>query len=201
MAGSRGLAALVLLLLGANAEAKVALEHEAQIGVSNGGPWGIWAWWELCPEGTYATGFRLKVESYQGIGIDDTALNGIRLLCTHGGRGDEQEAHAVESQSGIWGRWTEAVWCPRGSYLVRFSLRTERPRASLHDDMGATNIRFACSDGEILEGHGLSWGEYEGWSSPCKKGLCGIQTKQQPLRGALRDDTALNDVRFRCCNR
>ncbi|XP_042329870.1 vitelline membrane outer layer protein 1 homolog [Sceloporus undulatus] len=64
------------------------------------GPWGIWACQEMCPQGTYTTGFSIKVESYQGAAKDDMGLNGVRLLCTRGGHGDKREAHAVESQSG-----------------------------------------------------------------------------------------------------
>nr|XP_034958026.1 uncharacterized protein LOC118078321 [Zootoca vivipara] len=273
--GCTGLVA-VLLAAAVAAEAKEVLEFKPEIGVSNGGLWGAWAWQEMCPEETYATGFSLKVtsvlltqrlgfrglspdrggcplpttlarlfsnlnspkrrklfpivcggvgvgrcrsisgilladppspsppqvEAYRGPMDDDTALNGIRLFCTRGGRGDKHEAHTVESQSGPWGQWSPPSWCPEGTYLTRFSLRVEQTRRGIHDDMGATNARFACSgEGAHLEGRGLSWGEYGEWSPPCRKGLCGIQTKQDPVRGALRDDTALNDVRFFCCSR
>ncbi|XP_033025217.1 vitelline membrane outer layer protein 1 homolog [Lacerta agilis] len=198
--GRTGLVAF-LLAAAVAAEPKEVLEFKPEIGVSNGGLWGTWAWQEMCPEETYATGFSLKVEAYRGPMDDDTALNGIRLFCTRGGRGDKHEARTVESQSGPWGQWSPPSWCPEGTYLTRFSLRVEQTRRGIHDDMGATNARFACSGGANLEGRGLSWGEYGEWSPPCRKGMCGIQTKQDPVRGALRDDTALNDVRFFCCSR
>ncbi|XP_015283367.1 PREDICTED: vitelline membrane outer layer protein 1 homolog [Gekko japonicus] len=198
MAGCRVPVALaVALLSGVLAESGGALENHSVIQVPNGGPWGAWAWQEMCPEGTYATGFSIKVESYQGLTNDDTGMNGIRLHCT---RGDRHPAHDVESQSGMWGKWSEPLWCPPGGYLQRFSLRVEKVRGGMKDNMGATNIRFTCSGGETLEGHGLSWGEYGVWSPRCPKGLCGVQTKQEMPRGALRDDTALNDVRFLCCS-
>lgn len=94
----------------------------------------------------------------------------------------------------------EPSWCPPGGYLVRFSLRVEKVQPGPRDNMGATNVRFACSGGETLEGPGLAWGEYGAWSPRCEKGLCGIQTKQEPLRGIALDDTALNDARLFCCN-
>lgn len=61
MVGLKDLVALLLLLSGATAETRNALEYLSTIEVPNGGPWGTWAWQEMCPEGTYATGFSLKV--------------------------------------------------------------------------------------------------------------------------------------------
>lgn len=58
------MAALRLWLLAAAlAGTGAAPESWSAIGVSNGGPWGPWAWQEMCPRGTYATGFSLKVLS------------------------------------------------------------------------------------------------------------------------------------------
>ncbi|KAJ7313329.1 hypothetical protein JRQ81_004620 [Phrynocephalus forsythii] len=140
-----------------------------------------------------------EMEPYQGAIKDDTAMNGLRLFCTRGGRQHRLEDNPVESQSGPWGRWSEPQWCSTGSYLVGFSLRVEPIRPTAQDYMGATDIRMACSDGQILEGEGLSYGEYGEWSPPCGKGVCGIQTKVEPQRGALKDDSALNDCRLLCC--
>lgn len=33
------------------------------IEVTNGGPWGDWAWPEMCPDGFFASGFSLKVRA------------------------------------------------------------------------------------------------------------------------------------------
>lgn len=33
------------------------------IEVTNGGPWGDWAWPEMCPEGLFTIGFSIKVRS------------------------------------------------------------------------------------------------------------------------------------------
>ena len=45
--------------------------------------WGTWGITEWCPAGTFAHGFKLKMESYQGSDYydDDTALNAIGLYC------------------------------------------------------------------------------------------------------------------------
>ncbi|XP_074076775.1 vitelline membrane outer layer protein 1 homolog [Macrotis lagotis] len=170
--------------------------YTAVIEVSNGGPWGDWTWPEMCPDGFFASGFSLKVEQPQGIPGDDTALNGVRLHCARGNA--ERNTHVVESQSGRWGAWSEPLWCPDGDFLTSFSLRVEEARTP-GDNTAANNVRFRCSGGEELEGPGLEWGEFGSWSDSCPKGVCGLQTKQEPPRG-LRDDTALNDLRLFCCS-
>lgn len=103
----------------------------------------------------------------------------------------------MESQSGRWGAWSEPQWCPGGGFLVAFSLRVEVPTTP-GDNTAANNVLFRCSDSTELEGPGLAWGDFGDWSEPCPKGMCGLQTKIERPRG-LRDDTALNDVRFFCC--
>lgn len=42
--------------------------------------WGLWGAEDMCPGGTYAHGFGLKIEEDQGV-WDDTALNAIELQC------------------------------------------------------------------------------------------------------------------------
>ncbi|KAM5171718.1 vitelline membrane outer layer protein 1 homolog [Mantella aurantiaca] len=164
----------------------------SEIRVTNGGPWGDWEWPDNCPTGSVATGFDLKVENPQG-GGDDTALNGIRLYCD---KTDEKRSLAtITSQTGAWGKWLASQFCPSG-FLISFSLKVEPPQGS-GDDTAANNIMFLCSDGTILKGDGGSWGEYGDWSSKCDNGIDGIRTKVEPPQGKG-DDTALNDVIFRC---
>lgn len=35
--------------------------YKSVIEVTNGGPWGDWAWPEMCPDGFFASGFSIKV--------------------------------------------------------------------------------------------------------------------------------------------
>ncbi|XP_034971858.2 vitelline membrane outer layer protein 1-like [Zootoca vivipara] len=156
--------------------------------VPNGGEWGKWGKIEYCPSG-YAYGFSLKVQGKQGGTTDDTSLNGIRLHCSKG--------EVVQSTVGPLGEWTKIQDCPK-DYLVSFALRVEANQ-KIGDDTAANNIQFNCGDGTGLEGKGLDFGTYGPWSKRCTAGsICGIQTKVEI--GSSNDETALNDVRFFCCD-
>lgn len=56
---------LLLLLLWATCYGHATADHlsgyTSVIEVTNGGPWGDWAWPEMCPDGFFASGFSLKV--------------------------------------------------------------------------------------------------------------------------------------------
>uniref|UniRef100_A0A8C5M8X6 Vitelline membrane outer layer protein 1 n=1 Tax=Leptobrachium leishanense TaxID=445787 RepID=A0A8C5M8X6_9ANUR len=95
-----------------------------------------------------------------------------------------------------WGRWGKVLQCKRG-FLSGFALRVEEYLV-LRDNTAANNIKFVCSDGNIIEGYGLRYGTYGIWSEKCRMGICGIQTQVQESQGPL-DDTSLNNVRFLCC--
>ncbi|XP_074686080.1 LOW QUALITY PROTEIN: vitelline membrane outer layer protein 1 homolog [Strix aluco] len=143
------------------------------ITVSNGRPWGDWAWPEMCPKDSYASGIGFKVEPPQGVTGDDTVLNRIGLHCSHGR--DPGVSFTAEYQSDSWGHQSEAHWC-------------------LSDEVAVTSARFACSGGHIPEGPGSTWGQQGGWSPNCPRVVCGIQTQQDPAQGLKRDNTALNDL-------
>ncbi|XP_078520152.1 vitelline membrane outer layer protein 1-like [Lissotriton helveticus] len=168
-------------------------QYYTSISVTNGGPWGSWTWIDMCPEGSYATGYSVQLEEYVSAS-DDTALNGIRLFCTS----QDGVAYTVESAVGDFGKWSRVTWCPAG-YLKSFQLKVEEPQGAL-DDTAANTIKFRCTSGAIVEGEVGDFGQYGGWSSDCPRGgICGIETKMEPYGGAFVDDTALNDVRFFCC--
>uniref|UniRef100_A0A8D2PEC0 VMO1 protein n=1 Tax=Zosterops lateralis melanops TaxID=1220523 RepID=A0A8D2PEC0_ZOSLA len=157
----------ILCLLGSCLGGTGARQYESILMVPNGGPWGSWGHKVTSPF-FFASS---KVQPFQGFWLfgDDTALNGVRLLCTDGQRLDK------------WGNWTKAQLCS-SNRLVSFSLRVERWQY-LWDNTAVNNFRFACSNGTL---------------SNCTSGaICGLQTKVEKPQGKW-DDTALNDMRV-CC--
>ncbi|XP_039878621.1 vitelline membrane outer layer protein 1-like [Simochromis diagramma] len=156
--------------------------------------WGDWGVTEMCPVGSYAVGFSIKVEAQQGSG-DDTAVNGIRLYCFDP---SSKQQTTVQSSVGSWGDWTAVKSCETG-YLASFMLRVESAQGQ-GDDTSVNNIKFICSGtGAQLEGDGLQWGEWGHWSRKCPKGaICGLRSRVEEPQGSG-DDTALNDVQFFCC--
>lgn len=47
----------------------------------NGGGWGSWSNWVMCPDNTAICGLKTQVEPSQGSHDDDTALNGVTFYC------------------------------------------------------------------------------------------------------------------------
>lgn len=91
------------------------------------------------------------------------------------------------------------MYCPSG-YLTSFQIRVEPHQGLFGDDTAVNNIKFRCSSNPMLEGPGMSWGEYGHWSQECKDGgICGIESKMEEYQYGL-DDSTLNDVRFHCCS-
>ncbi|XP_068558265.1 vitelline membrane outer layer protein 1 homolog [Cebidichthys violaceus] len=176
-------------------EAFRSRQHRSVLTVSNGEKFGNWTWPEMCPDEFFAVGFSLRVESNQYV-ADDTALNGIRLICAK----DENRGflYSIESHTGYFGDWSQPQYCPSG-VLTSFQIRVEPHQGLFGDDTAVNNIKFRCSSNPTLEGHGTDWGEYGFWSQECRNGgICGIETKMEEYQYGL-DDSSLNDVRFHCC--
>jgi hypothetical protein len=170
--------------------------------------WGDWGKMELCPEGTYASGMVLKWEPHlgEGKGDDDTALNAIRLLCIPPGSNDFDNATAITSTVGEWGDWGRTLYCD-GGVITGFQLRSEpfMGHGGWEDDTGANNVRILCSNlvnEGYLEGDSVPGSGWGYWTQPqrclTQQAVCGLQTQVQSWIGSG-DDTALNNVRMRCC--
>ncbi|KAK2872221.1 hypothetical protein Q8A67_022118 [Cirrhinus molitorella] len=185
---------------GRHSESSIERSFVSLLMVPNGMWYGLWGDREMCPRGTYAAGFSLKVEKLTHDIWDNTALNGIRLHCVSLSKDSNsyEEDSSVKSEIGSWGEWTETKWCPSG-FLTAFQLRVQTPQG-IGDDTAANNIRFNCSQGYFLQGDGTDRGEWGAWSPPCQgRGMCGIRTRIEEPQG-IKDDSALNDVRIFCCD-
>jgi hypothetical protein len=161
-----------------------------------GGPYGDWRDEQRCPTGQWVLGASLIVEPDQGRG-DDTALNGIHLIC--GTLEDKGRVTPISSGTGSWGNKTEERVCANG-YVVGANLRIEGPQGS-RDDTGAVDAEFRCENGDTLAAsYRLGWGRWSDLKScPSASAICGIKTKVESGLGRG-DDTALNDAEFTCCS-
>ncbi|XP_053378916.1 vitelline membrane outer layer protein 1-like [Mercenaria mercenaria] len=178
------------------------------LNVTNGGKWGDWGSVQLCPDGSYAAGYDMKIE--KPVCADDTALNAIKLICEFP---DGKETGEITSTQGHWGSWVGQIKCPsrvrERLYLTSFDLQVQKPKGVLKDDTAANYVKFKCRDKcgrkkpqELAKppGRGV-WGSWGAWSAQCPPdtAICGLKTKVEKPQGWHRDDTALNDVEFYCC--
>ena len=91
--------------------------------------WGNWGSPSFCPENTWAAGFGLKVEFDQGSVVDDSALNGVRLLC-YDGNGTQYVSQISSSVGGL-GSWGSNIFCfGNNNFLNGIRLRSEDVRRS-----------------------------------------------------------------------
>jgi hypothetical protein len=170
-------------------------------------------WPDYCTDGKVVTGFQLKVEPKNSL-VDDTGLNGIRLFCGQPPVKDEDTTEIgkpgpiwqnVTSTVGIFGYWGVIYNCT--TYATGFDLEVVPNRGNYKDDKAATNMKLICGDGRRMEGfhnngnqHVFEGAQYTG-EKTCPQGtaVCGIQTQVEEYQ-VVGDDTALNNVRMKCCS-
>ncbi|CAL4058705.1 unnamed protein product, partial [Meganyctiphanes norvegica] len=160
---------------------------------------GEWGLESKCDDNLPVVAFNLKLEKDYGFGVDDSALNAIRLECLH-------TRQLITSSQGQWGDWKGSKRCPRHTVITGVRMRSEG--SGKKDNVAAVDMDVECTnlvgavDPEILKGHGLmgTYANYCEWFR-CPKGhyICGLKTQVQPNKGRSGDDTALNDVIFTCC--
>ncbi|XP_045623447.1 vitelline membrane outer layer protein 1 homolog [Procambarus clarkii] len=160
--------------------------------------WGFWGQTESCANGSYAYGFEIKVEDEHGLLEDDTSVNAIQLFCR---TPEGVNTGEVTSSTMSFGSWTGAQLCG-ANFLNGYDLKSHADEGAIGDNTAANALRMYCIDeSEYLEAPGNKWGHWLG-PSFCRSGMavCGIMTRVQEDQGGLSDDTALNDVRFLCCD-
>ncbi|MCX4244783.1 M57 family metalloprotease [Paraliomyxa miuraensis] len=168
------------------------------------GNWGTWHPTVYCKPGTYAVGYRMRVESYQGGGLwfgnDDTALNSVQLLCKDPATG---KTSLISSHDGLWGSWYATSSCPgSNNYLKSARMRIESSQGGGNeDDTAANDVQFGCSQGETIHAPGgQGWGSWNSWKQcPSGTAVCGLRSRVESYQGDG-DDTAMNGLDLKCCN-
>jgi len=196
---------------------------------TNGGPWGKWSDMEMCPKGTYAYGYSMRVEKMLGDNGDDTALNAIRLFCGKKVGDSIKYRSKILSNDSHWGKWHTAITSDQ-SFFNQFSIKVEA-KQDRGDDTAVNGVKFKTpattlklqipslpspANPELPPSSSHSvpitfqpeftakgeapWGEWGNYSEcPINTVICGVRGKYESKRGNG-DDTALNDLDFACCS-
>ena len=150
----------------------------------------MWSNYKKCPSGKRVIGFQIKVEADAG-GGDDTGLNGVNLKCQDGATSGEVTY--------LWGSWRAWKTCSNNGYVIEVDVKGTASLGASADDYGATNMRMKCSEGDILDGGGLSNGQWAGYQGcPAGSFFCGAKAQIESDAGAG-DDTTLNRIQMGCC--
>jgi hypothetical protein len=167
---------------------------------SEQGAWGDWGSPAYCPAGTLVWGFQLKSEPNQGSG-DDTALNGIRLIC----KGVDGSKSYITSAEGKWGSWGKEHLCKKMP-AQGFAIQVERyqgknKNTNSRDDTAASNILLLCDTPYPTGDPPAAWGDWSAnyWCGfyPLVTRVYGFRTKVEADQGGG-DDTALNAMQVYC---
>lgn len=169
----------------------------------NMGGMGIWGGEgpeEICPENMRACGIQHKGEDNQQ-GGDDTALNGIKLLCCQNNIGITN-VKEIGSYIGPFGDWRSQAFCPMGSYIRGFNHKWEGDQGS-GDDTASNGVSVICSDsaGTVLNPWQGPFGNWQSNFVSCQIGeyVCGLKTKVEGNQNGG-DDTGMNGLSMRCCS-
>lgn len=176
-------------------------------------PDGQWQRVADCPAGTWAAGFRQRVEPLD-LAKDDKGLNAVQLVCR---KPDGTGETRISSHDGRAGAWSQPQSCGTGRFISEARIRLEeqpqlKPRPAspgliFRDRIGAADTRFRCNDNtettrktELLADNGIDRGRWSAWGScPEKTAVCGIAVKMGDDAQRGQDDTALNGMQLRCC--
>ena len=159
-------------------------------GISSG--IGYWRSWELCPNGSFAIGFNLKIDN----DIDISGINTIKLIC------NDVSNTQIVSFDGEKGSWGNNVYCPNNSRFVSFDYKFDPYTGSSQpDDSSGNSVYFYCEDNTelrpTLEGVDGTWIGRK--NCAVNYAICGLIVQYQDNQGT-KDDTALNNFKFYCCS-
>jgi hypothetical protein len=159
------------------------------------GNFGGWSPVAFCPDRTWASGYKMRIESSQGRG-DDTALNAVSMACT---ALDGGGTSSITPHSGLWGDWRGSASCPVGTAIRAGNMLVEGIQGG-GDDTGANDVHFQCTNGSLLQAtDGIQNGSWQGWNScPVGTAVCGAIARTESSQGGG-DDTAMNGLQVDCC--
>ncbi|XP_069500317.1 vitelline membrane outer layer protein 1 homolog [Ambystoma mexicanum] len=105
---------------------------------------------------------------------------------------------------GPWGVWTKPEMCPQGYFAYGFSLKVQRRQGKLKDDTALNGIRLHCSQEDSarkIQDVESESGRLGSWTTPvwCPRGfLVAFSLRVESPQGPLGDDTAANNIKFKC---
>ncbi|XP_069071811.1 vitelline membrane outer layer protein 1 homolog [Pleurodeles waltl] len=105
---------------------------------------------------------------------------------------------------GQWGEWQKPEMCPEGYFAYGFSLKVQKPQGKLRDDTALNGIRLHCSQepsAKKIQDVESESGRLGSWTTPvwCPRGfLTAFSLRVESPQGYTGDDTAANNIKFRC---
>ena len=69
----------------------------------------------MCPSGSFIYGAQVRYEDYQGTWTDDTALNGLKILCKN--PITKSKFGPILVHAGHWGNWENSVYDDNGYWI------------------------------------------------------------------------------------
>ncbi|XP_032797652.2 vitelline membrane outer layer protein 1-like [Daphnia magna] len=136
--------------------------------------------------------YRYRYQNQVKLGSTTVMAVALVILCC--------SAFLPQSAAIYWGDWGTVQYCPSGSPVVGFSLKTERPQGR-DDDTALNGIAFKCLSSNIWITSSVGpWGGY-GRDFICPTGTyitqCQLRVESRQGSG---DDTAANNLNCKCSN-
>jgi hypothetical protein len=105
-----------------------------------------------------------------------------------------------------WGTWRSEATCPAGTWARNFGQRVEPKNPKGDDDTALNAVSLVCArpDGSspsTIKSHDGWWGNWKD-APGCTGGsfINAVRIRLEQPQGGKKDDTAANDVNFRCSN-
>jgi len=161
------------------------------------GHWGKWEKPVVIPDGYFISGMQVRFESWNHE-QDDTALNGLKLLCTSLYNPDDVQT--VVAHEGFWGTWRKPVTVPNECYVIGLATRIESKQGSNGDDTALNGLKMLYRHRVTMQVNPLMlesgiWGQWAGEASvPEDSLMCGVQIRMEQPQAPGKDDTAMNGI-------